>query len=243
MNERPYVTLSAAMSIDGYLDSAAPRQLAMSNAADLDRVDAVRATQDAIMVGASTVRRDNPRLRVKSADRRAERLLLGLPESPTRVTVTSTGDLPSDARFFRVDDTVPVVYSPTSGVRRLRARLGESAEVVGLGDRVGMGDVLDHLASERGIRRLVVEGGGRLLTQFLEHDLVDELQLVVAPFFVGEAHAPRLVGPARFPWTAERRATLASTEQLGDVVLLRYALSERAELGADLLERVPEFAR
>ena len=55
---RPYVTLSCAMSIDGYLDSAAPRKLAMSNAADFDRVDQLRADSDAIMVGASTVRRD-----------------------------------------------------------------------------------------------------------------------------------------------------------------------------------------
>jgi len=66
-----------------------------------------------------------------------------------------------------------------------------------------------------------------LLTQFLADDLVDELHLVVAPFFVGEARAPRIVSPARFPWTAARRAELADTRQIGDVVLLRYALSSR----------------
>lgn len=243
MTDRPYVTLSAAMSIDGYLDSAAPRQLAMSNAADLDRVDAVRATQDAVMVGASTVRRDNPRLRVKSGARRAERLLAGLPESPTRVTVTSSGDLPADARIFRTDDTLPLVYSPNHGVRRLRSRLGESAQIVGLGDRVRMSELLDDLGARRRIRRLVVEGGGTLLTQFLAEDLVDELQLVIAPFFVGEARAPRLVGPAQFPWTAARRATLASTEQIGDVVLMRYALSDRAECAPAVPELVAGFAR
>ena len=63
---RPYVTLSCAMSLDGYLDSATPRKLAMSNAADFDRVDQLRAESDAIMVGASTVRRDCPRLMVRS---------------------------------------------------------------------------------------------------------------------------------------------------------------------------------
>ena len=84
MTERPYVTLSCAMSIDGYLDSAMPRRLAMSNAADLDRVDQVRADNDAIMVGASTVRRDDPRLLVKSEQRRVRRRAEGRPSSPTQ---------------------------------------------------------------------------------------------------------------------------------------------------------------
>ena len=79
----------------------------------------------------------------------------------------------------------------------------------------------------RGVRRLMVEGGGAVHTQFLADDLVDELQLVVAPFFVGEPGARRFVGEAHFPWHPGRRARLAATEQLGDVVLLRYALSER----------------
>ena len=73
----------------------------------------------------------------------------------------------------------------------------------------------------------MVEGGGAVHTQFLADDLVDELQLVVAPFFVGEPSARRFVGEGRFPWHPGRRARLAETRQLGDVVLLRYALSDR----------------
>ena len=73
----------------------------------------------------------------------------------------------------------------------------------------------------------MVEGGGTVLTQFLTAGLVDELQLVVAPLFVGDSRAPRLVGDGPFPWNAHRRACLAGVRQIGDVVLLRYALSER----------------
>ena len=61
----------------------------------------------------------------------------------------------------------------------------------------------------------------------LSDDLVDELQLVVAPFFVGDSSAPRFVSDGRFPWNADQRATLAEVRQIGDVVLLRYALSPR----------------
>jgi 5-amino-6-(5-phosphoribosylamino)uracil reductase len=73
----------------------------------------------------------------------------------------------------------------------------------------------------------MVEGGGTVHTQFLTCDLADELHLVVAPFFVGDSRACRFVNDGRFPWNPDRRATLAGVRQIGDVVLLRYALSSR----------------
>ena len=94
------------------------------------------------------------------------------------------------------------------------------------GQPLEMRRISEDLAA-RGVRRLMVEGGGKVHTQFLTDDLADELQLVVAPFFVGDSRAPRFVRDGRFPWTADRRATLAEVRQLGDVVLLRYALSPR----------------
>ena len=224
---RPYVTLSCAMSIDGCLDSSSPRRLLLSNAADFDRVDGLRAESDAIMVGASTVRRDDPRLLVRDEGRRMLRTAAGRPCSPTKVTVTASGDLPAHAAFFTTGDVARLVYCPRGRGRRLATRLGERATVVELGSRVEMDDVLGDL-HDRGIRRLLVEGGGRLHTQFLAHDLVDELQLVVAPLFVGESQAPRLVGPGVFPWDATHRAHLVESHPIGDVVLLHYALSERA---------------
>lgn len=225
-SDRPYVTLSCAMSIDGFLDSARPRRLAMSNAEDFDRVDQLRADSDAIMVGASTVRRDDPRLLVRSDDRRAQRLAAGRAASPAKVTVTASGDLPPESSFFTAGDVEKLVYCPRDAAAVIGDRLGSAATVIGLGSRVTMGSVAGDLAA-RGVRRLMVEGGGRLLTQFIADDLADELQLVIAPFFVGESRAPRFVGTGHFPWTAARRATLAETRRIGDVVLLRYALSER----------------
>lgn len=242
--KRPYITLSCAMSIDGFLDSALPRRLAMSNAADFDRVDQLRAEHDAIMVGASTIRRDNPRLLVRSEERREERVAAGKPPSPMKVTVTGTGALPAESAFFTTGDVEKVVYCHSADEANLLRKLHGLATVVSLGDEVSMRDVVADLA-DRGVERLMVEGGGRLHTQFLVDDLVDELQLVIAPFFVGEPKAPRFVQPGRFPWTAKRRARLAETRRIGDVVLLRYALSERcpdsgAETDDAMAERVPE---
>jgi len=100
------------------------------------------------------------------------------------------------------------------------------ATVVDAGRTVEMSRLSNDLA-DRGVERLMVEGGGTVHTQFLTADLVDELQLVVAPVFVGDSHAPRFVRDGCFPWNPARRATLAEVRQIGDVVLLRYALSPR----------------
>ena len=83
----------------------------------------------------------------------------------------------------------------------------------------------------RGVARLMVEGGGTVHTQFLTEDLVDELQLTVAPVFVGDSDAPRFVRDGCFPWNSGRRAVLVDVRQIGDVVLLRYALSSRFQDG------------
>jgi 5-amino-6-(5-phosphoribosylamino)uracil reductase len=225
MSDRPYTLLSCSVSLDGYLGDLTPR-LALSNAADFDRVDEVRASCDAIMVGAVTVRTDNPRLLVRSRVRRDERAARGLAPSPMKITVTERADLDARSNFFVAGESEKLVYTSSARVADARARLGPVATVVDGGERVGMRTLSEDLA-ERGVRRLMVEGGGVVHTQFLAGDLADELQLVVAPFFVGDSSAPRFVTDGRFPWNPERRATLVEARQLGDVVLLRYALSDR----------------
>jgi len=228
MHDRPYILLSCGMSIDGYLGSAAPRRLELSNSADFDRVDAVRASCDAILVGANTVRTDNPRLLVRSQDRREARTARGLPPSPIKVTLTERVRLDPRADFFTAGDCEKLVYCASEGLGDARSRLGRVATVVDGGRRVQMRSLSEDLGA-RGVQRLMVEGGGNVHTQFLTNDLVDELQLVVAPFFVGDSRATRFVGDGRFPFNPGRRATLAGVRQIGDVVLLRYALSSRFE--------------
>ena len=186
------------MSIDGYIASAAMKPLPLSNAADLDRVDAVRASCDAILVGAATVRSDQPRLLVRSAARRDERLARGLPPSPMKVTVTGGGRLDASADFFAAGDGEKVVYCASAGVTEASERLGCVATVVDGGQPVDLHWISEDLY-RRGVRRLMVEGGQSMHTQFLTGDLADELHLVVAPFFVGDSAARRFVSDGRVP--------------------------------------------
>lgn len=230
MPDLPYTVLSCALSIDGYLGSASSRRLELSNDADFDRVDAVRASCDAILVGATTVRNDNPRLLVRSQSRRQARTARGLPPSPIKVTVTERVALDPRADFFTTGEIEKLVYCASRRVVDARSRLGLMATVVDGGRRVRMRRLSEDLRA-RGVQRLMVEGGGNVHTQFLTDNLVDELQLVVAPFFVGDSRATRFVSDGRFPWNPGRRATLAEVRQIGDVVLLRYALSPRFQTG------------
>jgi 5-amino-6-(5-phosphoribosylamino)uracil reductase len=224
--DRPYTVLSAGISLDGYLDDGSEQRLVLSNDADLDRVDALRATCDAILVGAGTVRKDNPRLLVRSRARLAERSAHRRTPTPIKVTVTGSGDLDPCTDFFRAGDTEKLVYCATSASAVTRERLCSVATVVDGGEPVVMRGVSEDL-HVRGVRRLLVEGGATVHTQFLTDGLADELQLVVAPFFVGDSSGRRFVDDGRFPWNADRRANLVDVQRIDDVVLLRYSLSSR----------------
>ncbi|WP_203835863.1 RibD family protein [Winogradskya humida] len=226
MKDRPYVLLSCGMSIDGYVDSPGDERLLLSNDADFDRVDEVRATCDAILVGAGTVRTDNPRLLIRDEARRRARITRGVCPDPVKVTVTSSCDLDPSARFFALGEADKLVYCASPALPSARRKLGGVATVIDGGDPLDLNRVTADLA-DRGVGRLMVEGGGSMHTQFLTAGLADELQLVVAPFFVGDSKAPRFVSDGAFPWGPQRRADLTEVRQIGDVVLLRYALSDR----------------
>ncbi|MGW1633156.1 dihydrofolate reductase family protein [Streptomyces anthocyanicus] len=213
----PHVLLSAAVSLDGYLDDTGPERLLLSSPADFDRVDGVRASVDAILVGGGTVRADNPRLLVNSAERRAARVADGRAEYPLKVIVSGSGELDPAARFWHTGGD-KVLLTTDDGARRARA-LGIGADVVSLGADLDWRAALEYLHDRRGVRRLMVEGGGTVHTQLLQQGLADELQLVLAPLFVGDPAAPRLFGPGAYQGG---RLRLVETRRIEDVVLMRY---------------------
>jgi 5-amino-6-(5-phosphoribosylamino)uracil reductase len=226
VSNRPYVIVSCAASIDGYIDDLGDARLMLSNAADFDRVDEVRAGVDAIVVGSTTIRQDNPRLLVRSQARRDARVARGTGATPAKVTITGHGGLDPAAQFFTTGDTDKIVYVASAALERTRAGVGAVASVVDAGDPVDLHLVLTDLGS-RGVGTLLVEGGGTTHTQFLTAGLADELHLVIAPLFVGDSAAPRFVNGGSFPWNRDHRARLHEVTQIGDCALLRYALSDR----------------
>lgn len=224
--ERPYTLLSCAVSLDGYLDDASDARLLLSCQADLDRVDALRAECDAILVGATTIRRDNPRLLVRAPDLRAARIARGLAPSPLRVTLTRSAALDPASAFFAEAESAALVYCAAAAADGARGRFEPAASVIDAGSAVDVAWVAEDLA-RRGVRKLLVEGGGAVFTQFLAAGLGDELRMAIAPLLVGDHRAPRFVGDAAFPWNERHRAELLDLTRVGDVAVLRYALSAR----------------
>ncbi|AWL37455.1 deaminase [Streptomyces sp. SM18] len=221
---RPFVLLSAAVSIDGHLDTRpGEERLLLSNKEDFERVDSVRAGVDAILVGAGTLRADNPRLLVNSAERRASRVAAGEPEYPLKVTITGTGNLDPGWKFWHHGGDKLVLAVGHEATAQARANLGDLATVQSVPAEAVWPAALDILGDEYGVKRLMVEGGGTVHTQLLEAALADELQLVIAPLLVGQFDAVRMLGPASYPGGPAARLRLLETRQIGDVVLLRYA--------------------
>ncbi|WP_324189210.1 RibD family protein [Nocardia otitidiscaviarum] len=224
VRRRPRVLLSVAVSIDGYIDDARTDRLLLSNSADFDRVDRLRAESDAILVGAETLRRDNPRLLVNSAERRAARVSAGRSEYPLRVVVSAKGELDPELRFWHSGGE-RIVYTTEAGAVRLGDRLARAATVVSLGGAVDFAALLDDLGA-RGVERLMVEGGGAIHTAFLSAGLADEMLMAVAPILVGDSAAPRFLRSAAYPGGPHRRLRLAEVSQVGDIALLRYLPKE-----------------
>jgi riboflavin-specific deaminase-like protein len=190
---RPYVLLSVATSIDGYIDDVGADRLLLSNAEDFDRVDQVRSDSDAILIGAGTIRADNPRLIVYSDERRASRIARGLSEYPLKVTVSGRGDLDSSLKFWHYGGG-KLVYTTDTALPTLRTELAGLAEVTSLGKDVSWTALLDDLGG-RGIPRLMVEGGGSVHTALLSQGLADEINLVVAPIVVANRMHPASCTP------------------------------------------------
>jgi riboflavin-specific deaminase-like protein len=228
---RPYVLLSVATSIDSRIDDTSSERLLLSNAADFDRVDQVRAECDAILIGAGTIRADNPRLLVNSPDRRAARVAVGRPEYPLKATVTSTGDLDRAAKFWHFGGA-KVAYTTNAMAEKLRERLEGLADVVALGIDVDFGRMLDDLG-DRGVGRLMVEGGSSIHTAFLSQGLADELHLAIAPLVVGQADAPSFLHSASYPGGPRHRMKLAEATQVGDVIVLRYLPKQESTLTSE----------
>lgn len=213
---RPLVIASVAASLDGFIDDTGADRLVLSNTEDLDRVDEVRAGVDAILVGAGTVRADDPRLLVRAGWRRTQREHAGLPATPLKVILTGGGKLDPGARVFAAGQTL--VYAGGSAAAQTRHELGTAAAVVDAGAELEPDWVLDDLAG-RGVSRLLIEGGSSVHSLFLAAGLVDELQLVLAPLLLGTAGEPRFVQQRSFP---QRPWRLAAVRRMDDVVLLRY---------------------
>ena len=175
---RPFVTLAYAQSLDGSIGGEGNRRLSLSSSASLQLTHELRAAHDAILVGIGTVLADNPRLNVRLANG----------DDPRPIVVDSRLRTPRDAHLLENGRGVWLATTEAASsaaeaelrsrgalVLRMRALENGWVDLESLLERVG----------QRSVRHVLVEGGARILTSFLESGLVDYLVLTISPQFVG----------------------------------------------------------
>ncbi|ELY87540.1 5-amino-6-(5-phosphoribosylamino)uracil reductase [Natrialba hulunbeirensis JCM 10989] len=219
-----HVVVNAAMSADGKLSSRRREQIAISGAADFERVDRLRADSDAVVVGVGTVLADDPHLTIKDENLRDERRTNGEPANPARVVVDSSARTPSAAEVLDDAAMTYVCVSDAAPVEQ-RAALAEHADLITAGDeRV---DLLRAFAAlqEQGLEQVMVEGGGELIFSLFEAGLVDDLSVFVGPKVIGGRDAPTLADGDGFVENFPE-LELAEVERLDGGVLLTWRVAE-----------------
>ena len=208
---RPRVIVNVAMSTDGKIALPNRRGVRISNEEDLQRVHALRTSCDAVLVGVGTVLMDDPKLTVKSEYAKGP--------NPIRIVLDSDGSTPEHAAVL--DGSAPTIIATDVNC----TKTFRNAEVVRMGhDEVDL-KALMELLSERGVKTLLVEGGGTVVWSFLRHKFVDEIKIFVASMIIGGHSAPTPAAgegvrsiEAAIPLRLERAAPM------GDGVLLEYAV-------------------
>lgn len=217
MKNRPHVIVNIAMTIDGKLDTFQRKGTYISSNADKQRVDELRASVDAILVGGKTLLSEDPSLTVKSKDLRSQRITRGLEENPVKVAIISQADLNLQGDFISAGPARCLIYT-TKKTSPEQVRLLEKtgAQVfVRCEESIDLRDVLQSLFNQ-GIRTLMVEGGGTLIAGFFELDLVDELFAYIAPKIFSGSTAPTLADGPGFSNYQAKHLHLESVSKFDD---------------------------
>jgi len=214
-----------AISLDGRISTRRREQISLGTRHDRHLMDVLRARADAVVVGAGTVRHDGFPILVRDDDIRARRVARGKAPHPVNVVLSRSLDLPVSRPFFRRRDTERLVFTTRRADARRMARIGRVAEVVVLpGRTLAPRTVLDALAA-RGLRRVLLEGGGEIHFAFVQANLVDEIYVTLTPRLIGGTGAPSLLDGKGFLRDEHRRLTLVSCRRVDDELFLRYRVA------------------
>ena len=217
---RPRIHINCAMTADGKIAKPNGSRLRISSDEDLVRVHRMRNRCDAILVGIGTILMDDPSLLVKK--RYVKR-----PRHPLRVVLDSRGRVPAKAKVM--DDGARTLIAVTSGhVRKVKRKIsaqGTEGRAFGKG-KVDLKALMAHLG-RKGVRSVMVEGGGEVIWAFIEAALVDELTIFVGDMVVGgKGPTPASgsgIGRRGMPVSLDLR----SVKKMEGGVLLRYIPKRR----------------
>ncbi|HZV02046.1 MAG TPA: dihydrofolate reductase family protein [Planctomycetota bacterium] len=215
-----HLAIACAISLDGKLSTAARDPVRFTSRRDRERLHALREAADAILLGARTIRAEDPPL-LPSKEAVARRRARGKTPFPIRAVFSRTLDLPLGRALAPAEDAPVYVFTVETADEGKRSALTTQGAIV---RHAPIDEALRILAAEQGVEHVLAEGGGELNAELFRLDLVDELELTVCPLVIGGATAPTLVDGPGFGKDAFKRARLLSHEATADGELfLRYS--------------------
>jgi 2,5-diamino-6-(ribosylamino)-4(3H)-pyrimidinone 5'-phosphate reductase len=224
-SERPFVFINAAMSADGKIATIKRRQTRISGSLDFDRMDELRATSDAVMVGIGTVLSDNPSLTVKSKERREKRRSMGFEENPARIVVDSMARTPKDADIFKKGEGKRIIAVCENAPQENLSELSKQADIICVGQKsVDLAKLLIELKN-RDIKKLMVEGGATLNWGLISGGLVDVIYTFIGNMIIGGKSAPTLVDGEGFV-SDFCKLSLISCERLEEGVIMKWKVHQ-----------------
>jgi riboflavin-specific deaminase-like protein len=235
---RPFVTLNVATSADGKLAPIDGGKVNFGSPEDRAQMESLRAEADAVLIGAGTLRAEDPPLIIRDPDVRARRVALKGSSHPRNITVCSI--LPetlAEMRFFRAPETEKLVFTTERTPPDLLevARRFARVEVV-VNDGSGRVDLVQVVRKllPLGVRHLLLEGGGELNFSMLQANLIDEIYLTICPFVFGGRTAPTAFDGAGLTRDHVRKLALKShrLSSAGELFLRYDVLPEGPALAA-----------
>jgi len=213
---RPYVIINCAMSADGKIASPSGKQLHISNEEDMSRVYSLRNEYDAVLVGIKTIQSDNPKLTVKEGYVKNQ-------NNPIRVILDT--HCSTNVEALAVDDKAKTLII-TNG--QCDKKYGPNVEVIQCDiDYDGVIDLnkMLEILYNRGIKKLMVEGGSTVIWNFLKQHLVDDLYVFIGPMIIGGKYTPSMADGEGISSESDIiNLEIAEVSKLNDGILVHYRL-------------------
>jgi riboflavin-specific deaminase-like protein len=217
-----------AMTVDGKITTRTYSPVDFTSRDDKLHLLRQRSLGDAVLIGHNTLERDNVRLGIPREDLRKARVKRGQSQYPLRVIVSNEGKIDNRLKMFQSDISPIVIFSTTRMPRKYRCALMEKATLHLSNSRhVDLAGMLHRLRVEYKVRTLACEGGATLFRSLLEQDLVDQLNLTIAPYLFGGAGAPTLTGNSKEFLPASVHCSLQDMRVIGDECFLTYRIRRK----------------
>ena len=224
MAARPFVTVNFAVTADGKISTRKRTPSDFSTPGDKRRLLEIRATCDAILVGARTLASDTMSMGLPADDLKAARVKQGKPTHPWRVIVSNSGKFSPELKVFHTPKLpTPIVFTTRAMPSRSITALASLCDLyLHLSEKVNLRAMLMTLREDYGVKRVVCEGGGTLLHALLADDLVDELHVTMCPRVFGGTKAPTMTGAGTSFLPASVALKLDHFEPMGDELFTRW---------------------